>query len=114
MAQATREPQGYPTPDAAQQANNEMWRTFKKQFQNKPITYGTILVLFGFFLGAILFHHQPDWDDTNNYLFNYVANFVIMGLGVLVTIFVLNELPLSGLPLGGLTDLGFGGLPEGG
>lgn len=92
MAQATREPQGYQTPDAAQQANNDMWRTFKKQFQEKPITYGTILVLFGFFIGAILFHHQPDWGDTNNNLFGYLTNFGTELLGVVFTIFVVDRL----------------------
>lgn len=91
MAQATREPQGYPTKDAAQRANDDMWRTFKKQFQEKPITYGTILVLFGFLIGAVLFHYQPSWGDENNNLFGYLTNFATEILGVVFTIFVVNE-----------------------
>ncbi|MCB9460757.1 MAG: pentapeptide repeat-containing protein [Anaerolineaceae bacterium] len=92
MAQKIREPQGYPTKDAAQRANDDMWRSFKKQFQEKPITYGMVFALFGFVVGAVMFHHQPDWGDTNNYLFNYLTISLTVGLGVLVTVFVLNEL----------------------
>ncbi|MCA9885855.1 MAG: pentapeptide repeat-containing protein [Anaerolineae bacterium] len=91
MAQKIREPQGYPTKDAAQRANDDMWRSFKKQFQEKPITYGTILVLFGFFVGGVLFHYQPSWGEENNNLFGYLTNFATELLGVVFTIFIVNE-----------------------
>lgn len=91
MAQTTQEPRGFATKQEASQANDDVWRKFRADFQSKPITYGVILVLFGLIVGALLFRYQPDWGEENNNLFSFLTNFATEGLGVLVTIFVVDR-----------------------
>lgn len=85
------EPRGYATTDDAQKANEETWRKFKKDFQQKPITYGAILVLIALAIMGLIFRYDPQWAAPNNNLVSFLTNTATEVLGVIFTIFVVNE-----------------------
>lgn len=85
------EPRGYVTKDEAQNANAEMWRKFRKDFQQKPITYGAILVLIALAILVLIFRYDPQWAAPNNNLVSFLTNTATEVLGVIFTIFVVNE-----------------------
>lgn len=91
MTQAAQEqPGGFATKEEVNQGNAGTWRKFRKNFQKNQIFYGIFFVVIVAVIGGAIFRTQPDWGDKDN-LFSYLTNFATEGLGVLVTIFVVNE-----------------------
>ncbi|MFW5772741.1 MAG: hypothetical protein ACOCZH_05385, partial [Phototrophicaceae bacterium] len=53
------------TMDDIRKENEATYRKIGKDLRNEPVKYGTILALTGLVFGAILFHHEPDWQANN-------------------------------------------------
>jgi len=76
------------TMDDIRKENEAMYRKILKDLRNEPVKYGTILALTGLVFGAILFHHEPDWQANN--LFSFLTNFGTEVIGIIVTVFIVN------------------------
>jgi len=76
------------TMDDIRKENEAMYRKILKDLRNEPVKYGIILALIGLVFGAILFHHEPDWQANN--LFSFFTNFGTEVIGIIVTVFIVN------------------------